>query len=477
MKNQLALTLLLPWSLLGIAQHEDTPPNILVFIADDAGMDFGCYGNEGIKTPNIDALAADGMICQNAFLTASQCSPSRASILTGKYAHSIGAEDLHMDMEAGHDIVPHYLAKQGYYSGIMLKGHIGERAMSQFDWNDKGGEDYGKGLWNDKVLSNFQQFLDKTGDRPFFMWTGFIDPHRPYTDPVNGAPAVHSKEDVRVPPFLVDGEGTREDLADYYDEIHRMDRHIGMMLDELKRRGLYENTLIIFFSDNGFPFPRGKATLYDSGIQTPLIFSWKDKIAAGTSYEGLMSLIDLAPTLLDVAGCEIPSDYVGESFRGIFSDLNAKGRDYIFAERNWHDTDAHMRCVRSGKYKLIMNSYIELPFPIIGDLWRSESWLELLEGRKNQELTAGQAFIFTYPRYRFELYDIEKDPFELNNLTTNPDYFNVMEELNHHLLRWIDETGDYPPYEKRRMDLVDRHSGFFYDVKKYRYHEHYDYYE
>jgi len=236
-------------------------PNILVFIADDAGMDYGCYGNPFIKTPNIDALAANGLMVQNAFLTAPQSSPSRTSMLSGCFAHSIGTEDLHAGLNDTTLIVPSYLKQQGYYSGLMLKSHMGSNAMKQFDWTDNGFNDWLKGEWHNKALSYFNEFLDKSENNPFFLWVAFVDPHRPYTeDPIlaNRAPEVHNPLNTIVPPFLVDTEQTRIDIAHYYDEIHRMDTYIGLMMQELKKRKLDENTLILYISDNGMPFPRSK---------------------------------------------------------------------------------------------------------------------------------------------------------------------------------------------------------------------------
>ncbi len=252
-----------------------------------------------------------------------------------------------------------------------------------------------------------------------FLWVGFVDPHRPYQDSVNAAPVLHSPQDVTVPPFLVNDRRTREDLARYYDEISRMDNHISRFLNILKERQLDDNTVVMFISDNGFPFPRGKATLYDAGIRTPLIIRWPGKIPPGSSYRGLISTVDLAPTILEMAGVEIPSGMYGKSFLQVFSDPSLIMNRYVFAERNWHDSDEHMRCIRSGKYKLIINAYIDLPHGITGDYTRSGAWKSLM--------------------------GIIKD--------------------------WMKETRDYPPNRKRMLDDIDRVTGFrlrdIYDMEYY----------
>ncbi len=449
-------------------------PNILVFIADDAGMDFGCYGNEVIRTPNIDALAASGLTVHNAFLTTPQCSPSRTSMLSGQFAHTIGTEDLHTGLDENTLLVPRYLREAGYFTGYMLKGHLGSNGHRQFQWYDQGFPGYFRGGWYEKAMDNFNRFLDESANRPFFLWMGFVDPHRPYRDDrveENRAPRVHDPGQVRVPPYLVDAPETRRDLAEYYDEITRMDGQIGEMIREVERRGLLENTLIVFLSDNGSPFPRAKGCVYDAGIETPLIFSWKGVIEPGVEYEnGLVSTIDLAPTLLNVAGVPRPEQMFGRSITGIFTDQTLAGRKYIFSERNWHGIDEHIRAVRNDRYKLIMNAYIEWPMGVPGDLSTSPSWYDLTEARKKGTITGNQAQIFDCPRPVIELYDLEEDPHEFNNLAGLPEYAEVIMDLSGILDDWRRETNDHPAYERRRSDKSDRVTGVRF---KTSFHEEY----
>ncbi len=436
--------------------------NILVFIADDAGMDFGCYGNDKIQTPNIDALAANGLVMENAFLTAPQCSPSRTSMLSGKFAHTIGTEDLHFGIGDTTKLLPSYLSENGYYTGMMLKSHIGEHGEKQFDWYDHGiwPDYYGDGTYD--FMENFTTFMDDKKDDSFFLWVAFVDPHRPYTNDTalknaTPAPEIHNPGDVIVPPYLVDGHSTRVDLAHYYDEIHRMDKHIGQMLAELEKRGLRENTLIIFLSDNGMPFPRAKCTVYDAGVQTPLIFAWDGVIKSGTRYSELVSTIDLAPTLMDVAGIETPEDMYGKSIRPVFTDQSVPGREYVFSERNWHGTDAHIRTIRTKKYRFILNSYTHLPNSSSVTI---ASWRELMRYKEAEKLTPEQSHIFEYPRPQVELYDVENDPYNLINLANNIEYYKDGQELAAQLQKWRKETNDHPNYERRRSDYTDRVTGF-----------------
>lgn len=440
-------------------------PNIVVFIADDAGMDYGCYGNHVIQTPNIDKLAQNGLLMEKAFLTSPQCSPSRTSMLTGRFAHTIGTEDLHhTEMSDTLKTLPGELKKAGYYTGVMLKEHFGSHVAKDFIYHDNGFRpDYVEGKWNEKAISYFREFLDKTEDRPFFMWLGFVDPHRPYKDKMNAAPEVHSPSDIKnVPPYLADTKETKADLAAYYDEIHRMDNHIGQMVGELEKRGLIENTVIVFISDNGYPFPRGKGSLYDSGIQTPMVIQWKGKIEPESIYKELVSTIDLTPTLLDIAGIEPAEEFYGESFKPALFDQSVPGREMIFAERNWHGWDDYVRCVRTEKYKLIFNGYYDLILGAV-DGYSSPSWTALRDRWREGDLTYEQRQVFEFPRPRIELYDLENDPYEVNNIADRQEHINsTVRTLYRELAKWQAETNDHPPYKRRLEDKIDRVTGAYF---------------
>jgi arylsulfatase A-like enzyme len=447
---------------IGIGLFAQQPPNIVVFIADDAGMEYGCYGDTAAHTPNIDALAEEGIRFTNAFLTSSQCSPSRTSMLSGQFAHTIGTEDLHTGIDSTTVLVPDYLKVAGYYSGLMLKGHIGEHGMSQFDWYDNGfWPDWVRdNTWHDKAIGNFNTFLEEAGNQPFFLWVGFVDPHRPYRveDGQGGrAPAVNSPDEVTVPPFLKDDAKTREDLADYYNEISRMDGQIGTMMQVLESRGLRENTVVLYISDNGMPFPRAKGTLYDSGLQTPMIWSWPGRIPQGAVYEGLSSTIDLAPTLLDYAGINKPEKMYGSTLRPALENPELAGRSHIFAERNWHGADEHMRAIRTQDHLLILNSYIALPHGTPTDLSSSPSWYAL---KTAEMLSPAQKWLFKAPRLKIELYDVVTDPYQIQNLSGQEDYLETAKKLSNELIEWMKGTKDHPPHQRRRNDVVDRISGY-----------------
>lgn len=443
----------------GAAKSEEKRPNIIVFIADDAGMDFGCYGNKGIKTPNIDRLASQGIRFEKAYLTSPQSSPSRTSMMTGQFAHTIGTEDLHNPLNDSTNMMPYYFNQAGYSTGVMLKTHWGPNGDKQFKHLIKGGYKPDQGDLTDELYSNYRKFLDDSEGQPFFLWVGFIDPHRPYNRDV--CPQVNKPEDVVIPPFLVDAPDTRRDMADYYDEISRMDRNIGTMLEELEKRGLLENTVIVFMSDNGRPFPRCKGSLYDAGIQTPLIFVWDKHIRPNTVHaNGLVSSVDLAPTLLSLADIDIPGNIYGRSFKDLLFDSSRRGRDYIFSERNWHDTDEYIRCVRTEKYKFIYNAYYEIPHGTAMDLSTSLSWYDLKAAQRQGRLTKEQGLLFKAPRPMIEIYDLEKDPYELDNVADVKEYLEEGKKLAKLLVDWQTDTMDHPWWTRRRCDQNDRITGF-----------------
>lgn len=420
-------------------------PNVVVFVADDVDWrDFGCYGNDAIRTPHIDRLAAAGLRCQTAMLTTPQCSPTRISVLSGQYAHTVRCEDLHTPLPPGVPFVTRDLAEAGYFCGHMRKTHYGPHGMEQFQWYSRN-------------VAALPDFLAARGEQPFFLWVGFNDAHRPYAPGAVSPP--HDPATVKVPPYLVDSPETRADLALYYDEISRMDGDIGTMIETLAEHDLLDNTLVVFFCDNGRPFPRDKGSVYDSGIGTALVFHWPAVIAPGTVYEGLVSVIDLAPTWLDAAGLKVPERMAGHSLLPMLRDPTLPGRQYAFSERNWHNCDEHMRSVRSPRYKLIRVAYTERMHGNPADLLASPSWQSLLAAREAGALTPAQQVHFRQPRPAVELYDLEADPYELENRADDPQLAAVRAELERALDDWQAETDDFEPRWRRRADDVDRLSG------------------
>lgn len=421
-------------------------PNVLILIADDMAVDdCGAYGHPRIRTPNLDRLAKEGLRFDQAFLTCSSCSPSRASILTGRYPHNTGAHQLHLPLPPEQLMVSKPLREAGYHTAAVGKWHLGGAAKAQFDEVREG-----------KVDQMVPALRDRPKNKPFFGWFAFIDPHRPYQPNTIDDP--HSPADAVVPPFLPDTRPVREDLAMYYDEIARMDGHIGKVLDELDRQQIAEETIVIFLSDNGRPFPRCKTTVYDSGIQTPLIIRWPGKVKPRTTTEALVSSIDLVSTICEIASIAQPASFQGESFAAVLDDPAAKHREAVFAEHNWHDYEARERAVRTSRFKYIRNFYDDLAATPPADAVRSPTYDEMKRLYAEGKLTEAQQTPFIVPRPREELYDLTNDPHELNNVIDNPAYASVAQELRQRFHHWQSDTNDVPP-PARRPDGFHRETG------------------
>ncbi|MDQ3329710.1 MAG: sulfatase [Planctomycetota bacterium] len=423
----------------------DAPPNVLIFIADDMAVeDCGAYGHPHIRTPNIDRLAHEGVRFDAAFLTCSSCSPSRSSILTSRYPHNTGAHQLHLPLPAEQVLVSAPLRDAGYHTAAVGKWHLGNAVKNQFDEVKEG-----------EVDQMVPTLRDRPTDKPFFFWFAFIDPHRPYQMGTIDTP--HLPEDAVVPPFLPDTPAVRDDLAMYYDEISRMDANIGDVLAELDRQGISENTVVVFLSDNGRPVPRCKTTVYDSGIQTPLIVRWPGEVKPGTT-QALVSSIDVMATVCDMAGVPRPKSFQGGSFLPMLDDLSAHGRDAVFAEHNWHDYEARDRAVRTPTMKYIRYDYNDLPGTPPADAVRSPTFDEMKRLRDANMLTDVQTRPFVVPQPKEELFDLTEDPHELVNLAEDPAYADELHLLRLRLDHWQRETDDAPA-AARRPDGFDRESG------------------
>lgn len=422
-------------------------PNFIVFIADDAAWnDCGPYGNANIKTPNINKLSEEGLVFDNAFLTTSSCSPSRCSILTGRYPHSTGAPELHQLLPHDQVLFAGELQKVGYYTALAGKYHIGD-PRTEFD-SIYGGGPSGCENWV-RALQN------RPMDKPFFLWLAAFDPHRDYQP--NTIPEPHNPKDVIVPPYLPDADSTRKDLALYYDEISRLDSYLGKVMDELKVQGVDENTLVIYMTDNGRPFPRAKTRLYDSGIKTPFIVRWPEKLPKGRT-DALVSSIDIAPTFCELAGAPLSQTFQGTSFVPVLNDYSAKTRDYIAGEHNWHDYQAFERAVRTNQFLYIKNAFPELNASPPADAVRSLTYHEMIRLHERNELNENQLDCFVIPRLAEELYDVVNDPYQLHNLALNEKYSGDLEEMRKLLEQWKKAFNDTLP-QNPTPDKFDRRTG------------------
>lgn len=437
-------------------------PNILFAIADDWSWPHaGAYGHALTKTPAFDRVAKEGVLFTSAFCAAPTCTASRGSILTGQAPHRLDhGANLHGSLPKRFQVYPDLLETAGYHVGFAGKGwgpgnyRVGGRrrnpAGPQFD--------------------TFEKFLAKRpADAPFCFWFGSTHPHRAYEQGI-GARSGMKPEDVTVPPFLPDTPTVRSDLLDYFHAAQLYDAQVSELLETLDKAGLAENTLVIVTSDNGMPFPRGKCNLYDSGCRMPLAARWPARIAPGRTTDELVSLTDVAPTLLEAAGLEPPAEMTGRSFLDLLQGANSASREAVFLERERHTNRRErmlsypMRATRTPDFLYIRNLRPNLwpagdPMPEAsdggyGDIDGSPTKYILVKRKDDPEI-APFFRMACAKRPEEELYDLKKDPWQIKNVAGDPRYENTRRRLRAALDDWMAKTKD--PRAKRDDDRWDRY--------------------
>ena len=439
------------------------PRNVVLFVTDDQGQDAGCYGNPVIKTPNLDNLAADATRFKFAYCTTASCSPSRSVILTGLFNHAnaqYGLEHGYNHFRSFEDLtsLPVLLSGAGYRTARIGKFHVGPENVYQFDEALPGNPRSPA-----EMADNCRKVIEDESDQPFFLYFCTSDPHRgghannlphgsdsfgnkprgelyPGVDPAHYEPA-----EVIVPPFLPDTPTCRAELAQYYESVSRADAGLGRLIEILKAAGKYDETLIIYISDNGIPFPGAKTTVYEPGLRLPCIVRDPGAKNRGAVSEAFVSWVDIAPTILDYAGVKQPrrAKMHGRSFLPILDQEKPNGWNEIYASHTFHEITMYypVRVVRNGRYKLIWNLAHPLPFPFAADLWNSATWQDSI--RRGEDFVYGKRTIKALTqRPRFELYDLESDPDEIQNLADDPQHEERLAELKQELREFQRRTND-----------------------------------
>ncbi|MGZ0172798.1 MAG: sulfatase family protein [Planctomycetales bacterium] len=484
MNRVAALPCLLLLMLVGSTLHA-AERNIVFFITDDESPTLGCYGDKAAVTPSIDAVAADGTLFLNAFATTASCSASRSVVMSGLHNHRNGqyghAHAFHK-FASWHNVVslamPRVLANAGYRTAQIGKYHVAPEEVFRY-------ETYLKGNARNAVqmADACSDFINsKDDDRPFFIYFATSDPHRgggkdltskldlkadlfgnkPNDGSHDGVKEViYEPADVIIPPFMSDTPETREELAQYYQSCARIDQGVGRLVEILKEAGVYEKTLIVFTSDHGMAFSGGKTTVYEAGLNVPFVVRNPYEKNRGVRSKALISHIDITPSLLDFAGgldkkTNAPknmvnadkywkargenlkenrgprgglNNYQGKSWIDVLGQANGEHWDSIFASHTFHEIQMYypMRVVRDKKYKLIWNIAHPLPYPFASDLWAASSWQA--QFKKGMDAPYGRKTVGQYiHRAEFELFDIEKDPEEGQNLALSTEYADILKE-------------------------------------------------
>jgi len=448
-------------------------PNILFCVSDDQSwVHAGAYGDKVVKTPNFDRVGREGVLFRNAFCASACCTPSRSAIVTGQEIWRLEGGALLMgSLPSKFAVYPDLLEDAGYRVGYVHKGWgPGNYKAGGWDHNPAGRLKYNKrklsppttGMNTRDYAGNFADFLgDCPADTPFCFWFGAEEPHRRY-EKGSGVRLGKRLEDVVVPGFLPDCAEVRSDICDYYAEIEWFDEHLGRMLGLLEEMGVLDNTIIVVTSDNGMPFPRAKGNLYDWGVRAPLAVRWGKRVAGGRVVDDFVSLADVGPTFLEAAGVQVPSEMTGRSFVDVL--LSGKSgrvdgrRDRVFTgtERITWCREGGLgypsRAIRTFRWLYILNyepgrwpagdpDFDAVPEGVYGDVNAGPTKSYMLE-HKDDVGVAEQFRLCFGKRGAEELYDVQKDVWQVNNLAGEAMYADVKAELRRVLEAYQVETKD-----------------------------------
>ncbi len=418
-------------------QKAATKPNIVFFISDDHSLrDSSVYGATDVKTPNMQRLSAAGMTFNKAFVASPSCAPSRAAFLTGLMPARNGAEPNHSRPHPNIKLITAYLHEQGYEVVAIGKvGHYNQTKEFGFDYVAH------TGYHDDEAIPAAIEWLKKrTSKKPLAFFVGTNWPHVPWPKTGEG----YDPAKVNVPPMHVDTPVSREWRTRYYAAVSRFDKELGEVFDATRAK-LGPNTFFIHSSDHGSQWPFGKWNLYDEGIHVPLIVSWPGVVKAGTRTDAMVSWVDILPTIIEAAGGKPPSTLDGRSFMPVLRGKSKQSRDYIFTT---HSGDGSfnvypMRSVRTARWKYILNLHPEFAYTTHVDKNANpDSYWASWQAAAATD-TRAAAIIHRYrERPAEELYDLNADPNELNNLAAKPEQAEIKRKLRGELEAWMTAQGD-----------------------------------
>jgi arylsulfatase A-like enzyme len=416
---------------------QNEKPHVLVITCHDLGRHLRCYGVETVRSANLDRLAARGVLFEQAFCTAPQCSPSRATLATGRYPHSNGVMGLThggfgWDLNPDEKHAAAALAEHGYATHLFGLQHVTREVerlgFQQLHAAASGPEGSTGSSAAPEVAAAFEAFLRyPRGNRPLYMEINFFEPHRPYQ---YGGVQPDTAKGVFVPAYLPQTAPAREEMAALQGAVGELDRAVGRVLDALDQAGLSKSTFVLFSSDHGLAMPRAKCTLYDPGIGIALIARPGGEAPAGRRVSQLVSNVDVLPTILEASGVPLPARLQGVSLLPLLGGEPVQPRDAVFAEKTFHSYYDPMRCIRTPRFKYIRNFETAFAVEVPGDvqqgaIFRSDP------GR------------YSTDRDRMaELYDLLADPQEKENLAGSPAVADVEDDLDRRLWRWMEETQD-----------------------------------
>jgi arylsulfatase A-like enzyme len=420
-----------------VTSSANNRPHILFVTCHDLGRHLGCYGVSTVQSPHLDAFAADGVRFARAFTTAPTCSQSRSSLATGRYPHSNGVMGLahppfNWTLAPGELHVAQILRAAGYQTHLFGQQHLTNR-VQRLGFEHLHGFDRALGChepaWGARVSERFIAYLEGgLPDVPLYMEINLEEPHRPYDQ---GGATPDEELGVYIPPYLPNDAATRDEIAMLQGAIRQADRGVGRILAALAAAGLADHTLVIFSADHGLAMPRAKCTLYDPGIETALMMRWpRGGIVGGQVVSEMISNVDVLPSLLEAAGVPVPKSVQGRSFLPLLRGETYLPHTEIYAEKTYHSYYDPMRAIRTERFKYIRNFETSFLVEVPGDVQQG-----LIFPRHAALYTSSE-----HPQA--ELYDLQADPFEHDNLAGIPHTREVEQRLNSQLRTWMEQTGD-----------------------------------
>ena len=411
-------------------------PNFVFIIADDCTFrDIGCYGGQA-KTPNIDRLATEGMRFTRCFQAAPMCSPTRHNLYTGIYPVKSGAYPNHTFVKDGIKSVVHYLKPKGYRVALSGKTHINPRTSFPFEYSTKG---------NNPDLDKIDQlFEDSVKEKtPFCLFACSNEPHSPWD---KGNQSDYDPQKIKLPPYFVDTPETREAYCKYLAEIGYYDWQVGQILKKLDEHGLKENTLVMVVSEQGSGFPFAKWTCYENGLQSAMVVRWPGKIEAGSKTSAMVEYVDVLPTFLDAAKFNIPKVLEGQSFLPVLLGNKHAHKKYVYGLMttkgiNNGSENYGIRSVRDERYKYIWNFTPDVEFQnACTQSMVFKSWIKRAQSGDADAKDKVNRYQW---RPEIEIYDLEEDPHEWNNLAGKSEVKTIQQRLSNALKKWMKSQGDF----------------------------------
>jgi N-sulfoglucosamine sulfohydrolase len=404
-------------------------PNVLWIYGEDLSPNLACYGTPVVQTPNIDKFASQSTLFTNAFVTCPVCSPSRSAIISGRYQTSIGAHNHRSKRDtplpADIRLITDYFRDAGYHTCNSPGPPFDKPGKTDFNFH------------RENVFDGID-WTERAEDQPFYAQNNITDTHRDFTpDPENPI----DPDVVEFPPYYPDHPLVRKDWAMYLESIQVFDRKVGQVLQRLEDEGVADNTIVFLISDHGRAHIRDKQFLYDGGIRVPCIVRWPGHIDAGIVSNALVSGIDFAPTALSLAGLDVPHEMEGNIFLG----PDAKSRTEVISARDRCDgTVDRIRCVRTQDYKYIRNFHPDRAYMQFNGYKYQQYplWTLLPLLAKEGQLTDAQTKFLAPSRPYEELYDLQADPHELNNLAESAEHQTILNDLSRRLDDWIETYKD-----------------------------------